>query len=213
MYRFSGLFGQLVTVFPSQGIVIVRTGQDPGLVFSGGANWEHEPLRARARRDHRPAGSAARPGAAERGRRPAERRLRLRTSVREPDQYSQGANQDPLPPAGPARARAVQLGPASARASRRGYVTVRLFCPVRWPARMRAGCRGRVTLSGARKKLRFHVSPGKSKRKRFRLTGRRLRALRRARSQRLNLAARTFDAYRGTITRERVTVLRPRRAR
>ena len=42
MYRFSGLFGQLVTVFPSQGIVVVRTGQDRGLLFSGGSDWEHD---------------------------------------------------------------------------------------------------------------------------------------------------------------------------
>ena len=35
-YNFSGLFGQRVTVFPTQDIVIVRIGQDPGLVPAGG---------------------------------------------------------------------------------------------------------------------------------------------------------------------------------
>ena len=41
-YNFSGLFGQRVTVFPTQDIVIVRTGQDPGLVPAGQASWENE---------------------------------------------------------------------------------------------------------------------------------------------------------------------------
>ena len=41
MYRFSGLFGQLVTVFPSQGIVVARNGQDKGLLPTGGSSWEH----------------------------------------------------------------------------------------------------------------------------------------------------------------------------
>ena len=213
MYRFSGLFGQLVTIFPSQGLVIVRTGQDSGLVFSGGTNWEHG-LYTRvlgAITDQQvPRPAPARPnGGGDR----ENSDYGFDQSAREPGQYSQGANQAPLPPAGPARARAVQLGLVSARASRRGYVTVRVFCPARWPSAMRAGCRGRLTLSGARQKIRFHVSPGKSKRKRFRLTARRMRALRRARSQRLNLAARTFDAYRGTIARERVAVQRPGPAR
>ncbi len=31
-----------MTVFPSQDIVVVRNGQDRGLVFSGGTSWEHE---------------------------------------------------------------------------------------------------------------------------------------------------------------------------
>jgi hypothetical protein len=42
MYQFSGLFGQRVTNFPALGIVFVRTGQDPGLVPAGNAEWEHE---------------------------------------------------------------------------------------------------------------------------------------------------------------------------
>ena len=42
-YDFEGLFGQLVAVFPTQGILVVRTGQDPGLVnFAGATDWKLE---------------------------------------------------------------------------------------------------------------------------------------------------------------------------
>ena len=40
LYRFSGLFGQVVSVFPSQDIVVVRTGQESTPAFSGGSSWE-----------------------------------------------------------------------------------------------------------------------------------------------------------------------------
>ena len=41
VYQFAGLFGQLVTVFPSQGLVVARFGQDSGSI-AGGASWEEE---------------------------------------------------------------------------------------------------------------------------------------------------------------------------
>lgn len=210
MYHFSGLFGQLVTVFPSQGIVVQRSGQDPGVVpTSDDANWEHG-LYTRVlgavtdQRIDKP--GAPLPGGGDNRGNPDEG---FQNSLREPDRYKEGGVQSPLPPSGPARARAAQLEFAPARVSRRGFVTVRVFCPVRWPAKMRPGCRGRLTLSGNRKKQLFHVSPGYSKIKRFQLTARRMRALRR-RGGTLILAARTFDDGGGTIARERVKLKRLR---
>ena len=61
VYNFSGLFGQFVTVFPTQGLLIVRLGQDTGVNLTGGAGYESETLPADARGDHRPEGHA-RPG-------------------------------------------------------------------------------------------------------------------------------------------------------
>ena len=77
MYRFSGLFGQLVTSSRRQGIVVVRTGQDRGLLFAGGLGLGARPLRqgARAVTDQRI--SQARRRAPEPGGVAPERRLRL----------------------------------------------------------------------------------------------------------------------------------------
>ena len=44
MYQYAGLFGQWVTVFPSQGLLVVRTGQDTGS-FTGDAGWQEEMYR------------------------------------------------------------------------------------------------------------------------------------------------------------------------
>jgi hypothetical protein len=98
-----------VTVFPTQDIVIVRTGQDPGLVPAGQASWEHElytrVLGAMTDETYEPPGDA--PYVNE------EREdvdYGFGSALNEPDQYSKGAMQDPLPPAGPARARAAGFG-------------------------------------------------------------------------------------------------------
>ena len=44
VYQYAGLFGQWVTVFPSQGIVVVRTGVDTG-TFDGDTAWQEEMYR------------------------------------------------------------------------------------------------------------------------------------------------------------------------
>src|SRR5829696_3684546 len=73
LYRFSGLFGQVVAVFPSQDVMVVRTGQESSPAFLGRLELGAGPLRAGARGDHRP----ARPPPARR-RRPQPRDSRRR---------------------------------------------------------------------------------------------------------------------------------------
>ncbi len=95
MYRFSGLFGQLVTVFPSQDIVVVRTGQDRGLVFSGGEDWESG-LYNRVLgsiTDQRIKAPGARPE--DRAERQPERRRRVPERAAGPERVQQGPGPGP----------------------------------------------------------------------------------------------------------------------
>ena len=212
MYRFSGLFGQLVTVFPTQDIVVVRTGQDPGLVFAGGADWEHE-LYTRvlgAITDQKI--DAARPGAPTGPAQP-ERRLRLpERAPRARPVLARAVEQDPLPPAGPGRARAARLRlGARARAGRRDACSPASPARRAGPAPRRASAPARATLTGARRALAYRLAPGHNALLRFRLTKARLSALRRARTATLELVATNRDPGGGTPARLAVTVTRPLR--
>jgi CubicO group peptidase (beta-lactamase class C family) len=207
MYKFAGLFGQLVTVFPSQELVIVRTGHDPSLAFAGDAQWEHGLYRRVL--DSIVDGSVPPP--------PEPQRVNdertnpdygFQTSLREPDQYSKGVVQDPLPPAGPGRARAARLTPGRRRTGRRGVVVVRLACPARWLSPTDHVCAGRARLSGARRAVRYRVAPGAREALRFRLRRARLRALRREGSLTLTARARNRDHAEGTPSAIRFTVTR-----
>ncbi|HEX6740131.1 MAG TPA: serine hydrolase, partial [Vicinamibacteria bacterium] len=211
MYRFSGLFGQLVTNFPSQGLLVVRTGEDPGLLPSGGSNWEHglyeRVLKAVTDQTIVPPEPARPNGGSDRG----DSDAGFLDAIAHPDQYSQGTAQPPLPPAGPARARAVQPELARSRVSRARRVTFRLRCPARWPAKIKPVCRGRASLSGGGKRTRYSVKAGRSKLVRFKLTRRRMRLIRRRGSSRLMISARDADSGGGTLTRMFATVRRPAR--
>ena len=112
MYRFSGLFGQLVTVFPSQGIVVARNGQDAGLLPTGGSSWEHTLYRkvlAAVTDQQIPAPAPQANGGPQDK---PDRRLRLPDRAAHPDQYSKGVVQDP---AAARRARHARARCASAR--------------------------------------------------------------------------------------------------
>ena len=203
-YTFSGLFGQRVTIFPTQDLVIVRTGQDPGLIPAGQASWEHElytrVLGAITDQKIEPPGEAPRTS--------EEREdvdYGFQTALREPDQYSKGAVQDPLPPAGPARARAAVFGIAPRRAKKRGVVRVKLACPPQWPAPGVSACTGRAKLEGA-KARRYEIAPGTSEKIRFRLSKKTRRKLRRRGSLDLAATAKNFDAAGGTISRAVIPV-------
>jgi CubicO group peptidase (beta-lactamase class C family) len=207
LYRFSGLFGQLVTVFPTQGIVVVRTGQDPALAFSGGEGWE-EGLYRRvlgAITDTpvqppppEPAGQAPEDPNNDYG---------FQTSLREPDQYSRGVVQAPLPPPGPQRARAPRFEPAVGRVARTGRVTLRVFCPPR-PARP---CAGRASAPRIRSARRYRVAPGGAALVRLTLTSRELRRARRRARVTLPVTATNDDAAGGVRVTRELTLRRPRR--
>ena len=122
MYRFSGLFGQIVAVFPTQDVVVVRTGQDPDLInFAGGAGWESD-LYSKVLASITdstytpPADAAATPAPS-----PADpdNDAGFQTSISEPGEYSKAVAPDALGAAGPSRARALRMRLAHPRASRR----------------------------------------------------------------------------------------------
>jgi hypothetical protein len=116
--------------------------------------------------------------------------------------------QDPLPPAGPGRARAARLAPGRKRAGRRGVVVVRLACPTRWLSPTDHLCAGRARLSGARRPLRYRVEPGARTALRFRLRRPVLRRLRRAGSITVTARARNRDRAGGTRSAVTFTVAR-----
>ena len=207
LYRFSGLFGQLTTVFPTQGIVVVRTGQDPGVAPTGGQSWEHELyvriLGAITDQQVEPAGDAP-PGTTD----DPDTDYGFQTSLSEPEQYSKGGEQAPLPPAGPRRARAPLLLVAHTRVGRKGNLAIGLRCPVNWPSGD-PGCRGVATLEGARKPLRYSVAAGQTGLIRFVVGKERLRALRRAGKATLLAVATNDDAAGGTVARRAFDVTKP----
>ena len=204
LYTFSGLFGQRVAVFPTQDLVIVRTGQDPGLIPAGEANWEHE-LYTRV------LGSITDQKVKVPGEAPRVNEERedvdygFGSALNEPDQYSKGAVQDPLPPAGPARARATILRTGAKRVGRRGFVRIGLACPPQWPSPEIGACSGRATLEGARAR-RYSIAAGEADKVRFRLARKARRKLARRGSLVLGLRATNADAAGGTVSRATISV-------
>ena len=204
LYTFSGLFGQRVAVFPTQDLVIVRTGQDPGLVPAGEANWEHELYKRvlGAITDQK----IEAPGDAPRVNEEREDvDYGFGSALSEPDQYSKGAVQDPLPPAGPARARAAIFRTGTKRAGRRGVVRIRLACPPEWPSPDLSGCTGRAKLEGATAR-RYSIAAGDAETVRFRLSRRTRRKLERRGSLLLGARAKNADAAGGTLSRATIAV-------
>src|SRR5688572_12483947 len=158
MYRFVGLFGQLVTVFPSQEIVVVRVGQDPNVQLHGGGSWEqgiYERVLGAVRDTPVKRATGDEPAPVRDEPNPDQG---FQHALAEPDQYSKGIEQDPLPPAGPQRARAPRFELALSRISKKGVIVLRVFCPPR-PA---SPCNGRAFLPRTRSSRAFSVPAGDS---------------------------------------------------
>jgi hypothetical protein len=209
MYNFSGLFGQLVTVFPTQGIVVVRTGQDRGLVFAGGTSWEHD-LYAKVLASVTDQ-KIVPPGPAPKGnpdRSNAD--YGFQQAWQHPDEYGQGVHPDPLPAAGPMRARASRAALARPTASRRGVVPVTVACPPQWPAAGPDGCFGSVKLEGSKRAISYSIPPGKRKTVRFTLKAHLARTLARKKALALDLVAVNRDQAGGVVTKTVVTLRSPK---
>lgn len=206
MYRFSGLFGQLVTVFPSQDVVVVRNGQDPSLVnFAGGSDWELG-LYDRVLNSIRD-GRVDRPAPETVPEQPdnPDNDYGFQTALLQPDQIAQGVVQAPLPPAGPRRARAPWFEPALDRVSSKGTIVLRVFCPPH-PDRT---CAGRATLPRTRSSQAYAIPAGDSRLVRFTLTSAELRRARAEKLVTLDATARNTDAADGVALTRQVALKPP----
>ena len=206
LYNFSGLFGQLVTVMPSQGIVVQRSGEDSSLVFAGGTDWESE-LYKRVLASLDDGTKVDTPGDAPKTPRAAATNADegFQYALQHPEQYHQGAIPDPLPPAGPARARAALLTLARGRVSSKGEVAVKLACP---PRAGTGRCSGRARLDGAAKRLDYDLGAGTSRVLRFTLSARRKKMLQSAGFLDLGAVALNRAANASTVSRTTFNVRR-----
>jgi CubicO group peptidase (beta-lactamase class C family) len=205
MYQFSGLFGQRVTNFPSLGLLFVRTGQDPGLVPAGNAEWEHETyVRLLAAVTDE---TVEKPGPPPTGPDQEEADYGFQTAINNPSDYGKGTLifQDPLPPPGPERARAAIPLQDETRAGRTGNVTIILLCPGNWPGRSAPRCKGTAGVKGTKSKLDYDIAAGVNEKLRFALATKTFRKLRRER--RMTVAVTTTNGAAGGATAGRVNVV------
>jgi hypothetical protein len=90
-------------------------------------------------------------------------------SLSHPEQYSQGSDPPPLPPAGPLRARAALIEPRASHLSRKGRAMVRLRCPPAWPEGLAESCKGKAKLSRSSSKFDYEIRAGEKQVLRFEL--------------------------------------------
>ncbi|HEX8649145.1 MAG TPA: serine hydrolase [Thermoleophilaceae bacterium] len=208
MWQFSGLFGQRVTTFPSLGLMVVRTGQDPALVPAGQTNWEYETYRRllSAMTDQKVEKPPPATGPDE-----PEHDYGFQTAFQHPEDYGKGLVifQDPLPPAGPARARAAIPLQDETRASRKGTVAIKLLCPGNWPGRSERRCTGTSTLGSTTSTLPYDIAAGRHATVRFTLTAKAFRKLRKTRRVTLAIASQNGDTAGSTPSRASLVVRAP----
>jgi len=197
-YYYAGLFGQVVAVFPSQDLTVVRTGLETSFIPTGGGEGYQSRLfkmilgsitdqRVRPEPDPEKARNVS--GAdGDRG---------LFTAFREPDQFTEPQDLPPLPPAGPARARATTVAAAKREAPSDHKVALRLGCPPLSPARGADACRG-FARAGKGRKREYRLEPGQAARIVVPLSGRDARRLNRRGRSEILAAARNADAAQGT---------------
>ncbi len=195
MWQFNGAQGQIVTTFPTQGVMVARAGVDASMgnwAVGGDASGAAE----RAFHDGVLAAITDTPVKIEHPPRDPSRPNHLVQQRPSKGDEVQGGLasvvQPALPPAGPWRARAVLVDDTPVRADRNGRFAVRLRCPPSWPGHD-GGCRGTLTAKHGRSPVTFDVAPGEAGAVRVRLTSRALRRVRRHGSLAVALQATTRD--------------------
>ncbi len=88
-------------------------------------------------------------------------------------------------------------------------ISIRLACPLRWPAKLGPTCRGVARMQGVRRSKRYIIRGGWTKTVKLRLTARRLRKLKRTKTMTLLVSAANRDAERGVRVRFPVEIKRP----
>jgi len=165
LYRFSGLFGQLVSTFPTQDLVVVRTGYESDAInFSGGAGYEDTLYRKvlGAITDATVPVSGDPPAVVPGDAGQENPDKGFQHSFDEPDEYGAPFGDGPAPAAGPFRHRALVLRPGAAKGR---AVRVRATCPARAPR----ACTGTASLAGARRGLSYDIAAGATRTLRFAL--------------------------------------------
>ena len=207
LWHFSGLFGQLVAVFPRQGLVVVRLGQEADPTgFSGGADYQNELFKRvlAAITDQR----IGKPKDAREVKRVSREDVDrgFQTAVFDPAAYAGAFFTPPLPPAGPGRARAFILEQTVRRVLPGGRVPVFVQCPKLAPR----PCRGPVRLRGGDKRF-LKLEPGAGRRLVRRMSEGARDRLRAGGSWRTRVYARNLGAPIGARSTLPMTLLPPRR--
>jgi CubicO group peptidase (beta-lactamase class C family) len=190
-FQYAGLMGQLVTVFPSHGVVVVRVGTD--LALAGGSAWEDEMHRRILDSITDEEVKLPRPRPDSKSVSRADVDHGFVQSLERPQEILEGELPPPLPPAGPDRARALQLLSATRRGRR---LRVAVACPATWytaPGR----CIGmaRTTKGGT---ARYRIPPATADTLGFALRPKAVQRLRRRGRLTLKVIARNRDRHRGT---------------
>jgi CubicO group peptidase (beta-lactamase class C family) len=204
-YQYAGLFGQLVTVFPSQGVIVTRTGNDSAAEDGWEERLYGQVLEAIV--DGSGRYPPADPDAKSVSREDVDRGFG--EALADPAQYLQPLAPPPLPPAGPARARAVLIKFGSKLPTRSGAVRVRLRCPRAWGPEIRPRCAGKAKLGRAGGPVAYRIAAGKARTVSFRLRKAALRRLGRQGRLETFVRARNRDAGAGATAR-RPLILRRR---
>jgi CubicO group peptidase (beta-lactamase class C family) len=201
MYYYSGLFGQIVAVFPSQELMVVRTGLE---VPVGDTAWQNgmlaEILRSITDQEVKPEPDPDEQG----GVSSADADRGILQALTEPQQFAGAYSREPLPPAGPPRARAALIEPGAAAADRNSAL-IPMDCPPRWTGALDRVCEGRARIEGG-KPVRHRIRAGTSRVIRLPIRARDRRALQRGRSLKRFVVVRNGDASAGARARTVVTL-------
>jgi hypothetical protein len=201
MYYYSGLFGQIVAVFPSQELMVVRTGLE---VPVGDTGWQNgmfaRILRAVTDQEVKPEPDPDEQG----GVSSADSDRGILHALLEPQQFVGAYSREPLPPAGPPRARAASIDPDPVGVVA-GSALVTVNCPPRWTGKLDQGCEGRARIEGG-EPVDHRVKAGNSRVVRLPLRARDRRAIRRGRTLDRFVIVRNDDASAGARARRVLTV-------